>query len=143
MLVLPRSTYDGIIEHARDGEPNEVCGVLGGTHGETESEAVRALRAENVAANPRTAYEIGPEEQLDLMRAVEDDGDEVVGFYHSHPDGPPEPSATDEAQATWAGYTYLIVSLDGTYPYVGAWRWTGDGFEREAVAVQASASTPT
>ena len=135
MLALSRAVYDAVIDHARAGAPEEVCGVLGGDHGDAESDADRALRATNVADYPRTAYELDPAEQLDLMRTVEDAGSDVVGFYHSHPAGPPTPSETDREQATWAGYTYLIVALDGEFPYVGAWRWTGSDFEREAVAV--------
>jgi len=135
MLTLSRAVYDAVIDHARTGAPEEVCGVLGGDHGDGESEVDRALRATNVADSPRTAYELDPAEQLDLMRTVEDAGREVVGFYHSHPAGPPTPSETDREQATWVGYVYVIVSLDGEYPYVGAWRWTGAAFEREAVAV--------
>ena len=37
--------------------------------------------------------------------------------------------------ATWAGYSYVIVSLDGSTPEIGSWRWTGEGFERERVEV--------
>ena len=96
----------------------------------------RYRRAENVATNPRTAYELDPEEQLAHMQAIEDAGREVVGFAHSHPAGPPRPSATDERQATWPGYHYLIVSLDGTEPYVGCWRWTGAAFAAEPLGIR-------
>ncbi|ERG95443.1 Mov34/MPN/PAD-1 family protein [Haloquadratum walsbyi] len=37
-------------------------------------------------------------------------GREVVGSYHSHPDGPLTPSETDTARAMWSGYSYLILS---------------------------------
>jgi proteasome lid subunit RPN8/RPN11 len=78
------------------------------------------------------------------MRTIEDGGEDVVGFYHSHPSGPPRPSQTDTARATWEGYSYVIVSLDGQQPYVGSWRWTGDHFEQEVVAIgHASAAKPT
>jgi proteasome lid subunit RPN8/RPN11 len=35
---------------------------------------------------------------------------EVVGFYHSHPHSPPEPSATDVTEASYPDHLYLIVS---------------------------------
>lgn len=136
MLVLSRTAYDGIVDHALAGAPEEVCGVLGGDHGSEESRADRGRRAENAAAHPRTAYAIDPEEQLALMEGVEDAGREVVGFYHSHPAGPPEPSETDVARATWPGYSYVVVVLDGTHPYVGSWRWTGEEFRQEIVRVR-------
>lgn len=143
MLRLTRSVYDHVVDHARTGAPEEVVGVLGGDYGDERSRADRALGGENVAAEPETTYELAPEEQLALMNDLEDGGREVVGFYHSHPAGPPGPSRTDERRATWEGYTYVIVSLDGKHPYVGAWRWTGEGFQREVLAVHTSAETAT
>jgi proteasome lid subunit RPN8/RPN11 len=156
-LVLDRAVRDAIVEHARDGAPEEVCGALGGVHDaggtddidETDrseriddrpdvprsSHARSATRVPNVASAPRTRYELDPSEQFRAMEAIEDAGDDVVGFYHSHPRGPPAPSVTDEALATWAGYSYVIVSLGGPEPELGSWRWTGETFEREAVEV--------
>jgi proteasome lid subunit RPN8/RPN11 len=70
------------------------------------------------------------------MDAIEDRGDDVVGFYHSHPAGPPGPSNTDAAQATWPDHSYVIVSFEGDVASVGSWRWTGEEFSEETVAVE-------
>ncbi|MFB6125870.1 MAG: desampylase [Halolamina sp.] len=135
MLTFTRATYDAVVEHAREGGDEEVCGVLAGSHGEEASRAVTAHRAPNVAETPRTRYAMAPEEQLRILDAVEDAGREVVGFYHSHPTGPPTPSETDVARATWPGVSYVICALDG-HPFVGGWRWReAEGFERETVAL--------
>jgi len=140
MLRLDPAVRDDLFAHAREGAPDEVCGVLagthgdGGAHGDDASTAVASARATNAAAHPRTRYELDPAEQLALMRDLEAGGDEVVGFYHSHPRGPPAPSAVDAREATWEGYSYVIVSLDGE-PVVRSWRWTGERFEREEVRV--------
>ncbi len=133
MLRLAREIYDGVIDHAR-GKETEVCGVLGGDHGDP-STATTIRRAENVAADPRSEYRIDPGEQLALMESIEEEGRDVVGFYHSHPDGPAGTSATDAARAAWTGYSYVIVVLDGRYPFVGSWRWTGTAFKPEAVVL--------
>jgi proteasome lid subunit RPN8/RPN11 len=136
MIEFEREAYDSIVEHAREGVPYEVCGVLGGEHGEDRSRVGTALRAENAAADPETRYYIDPEEQLALIDEVEADGDDVVGFYHSHPAGPTGPSETDADRATWPGHSYVIVALDGE-PFVGAWRWNGEAerFEVETVSL--------
>jgi proteasome lid subunit RPN8/RPN11 len=39
-------------------------------------------------------------------------GLEVVGFYHSHPDHPARPSATDLAEAHWFGCSYVITRVE-------------------------------
>ncbi|WP_255198771.1 desampylase [Halorarius litoreus] len=114
-----------LLDHAREGAPEEVCGVLGGRRNPDVVTGIR--RVPNVAASPEMRYELDPAAQLSAMEAIEDSGDEVVGFYHSHPRGPPGPSETDARLATWSGYRYCIVSLPDES--VGAWRWTGEAFE--------------
>jgi proteasome lid subunit RPN8/RPN11 len=136
MLRIDRDVYDAIVDHARAGRPEEVCGILGGRHGEDASHASAVERTENVAANPRTEYEIDPEAQFTAMEAIEDRGADVVGFYHSHPAGPPRPSDTDAARATWPDHSYVIVSFESDDVSVGSWRWTGAQFEGEELAVE-------
>jgi proteasome lid subunit RPN8/RPN11 len=132
MLAVPDPVRAAVVAHAREGAPEEVVGVLAGTHGEERSTVERSLRAANAADAPRTRYEIAPTEELELLERVDDAGLDVVGFYHSHPRGPLEPSAVDARRAAWPGYSYLVVSLaDG--PEVGSWRWTGERFRKEPV----------
>lgn len=135
MIELPRAVYDGLVDHAVEGAPEEVCGVLGGAFDDDTSVVQSYRRAENAADTPRTEYAIDPTEQLELIEAIEADGQAVAGFYHSHPAGPPHPSETDAARATWPGLSYVIVALDGQHPYVGSWRWDGEAerFEPEVV----------
>lgn len=131
-LVLPGRVESEVVSHAREGAPEEVVGVLAGDRGD-RSVVQRAVRAENAAATPETRYEIAPAAELELLERIDEAGLDVVGFYHSHPAGPAEPSPTDERLAAWVGYSYVVVSLAGGEPDLGSWRWTGDAFEREAV----------
>jgi proteasome lid subunit RPN8/RPN11 len=132
MISLSREVYDTLVSHARRGRPEEVCGILVGESGDPAFVTDTVL-TENVAAESRTRYAIDPEEQLAVMEQIEAEGADVAGFYHSHPAGPDSPSETDAAEATWDGYPYVVVSLHGSYPYVGSWRWTGERFDPEAV----------
>ena len=132
MIELPRTIYDDLIDHALDGAPEEVCGVLAGDLDTDTSVVEVAHRARNAADHRRTEYELDPAEALSLFDRIEESGREIVGFYHSHPSGPPAPSPTDEARATWPDRSYVIVDLTST-PFVGSWRWRGDRFEPETV----------
>lgn len=138
MIELSRDTYDAVVNHARDGVPEEVCGVLGGDYGSDATRVVSAHPAENAAETPETEYYIDPKEQLELLETIEGLGEDVVSFYHSHPAGPPCPSDTDTARATWPGLSYLIVVLNGRSPYVGSWRWDADAdeFRQEVVRLR-------
>jgi len=136
MIDFMRDTCDEIVAAGEEGAPQEVCGILAGEYGEQRSAVAETYPTENAADTPETRYAIDPEEQLSVIEKIEAAGSDVVGFYHSHPAGPPQPSQTDIARATWPGYSYVICALDGP-PDVGSWRWQGEeaGFERETVRV--------
>jgi proteasome lid subunit RPN8/RPN11 len=134
MLELTRDVYDAVVDAGVDGAPEEVCGVLSGTHGEASSRAEAAHPVANVADRPTVRYALDPAAMLSIIESVEDDGRDVVGFYHTHPAGPPRPSETDVSQATWRGYSYVICALDG-HPFVGSWRWRGEAFDAETVRI--------
>ncbi len=135
-IVLPTAIADAVREHALAGTPEEIVGVLAGAHGHDESMVTRSYRAKNAAGRPRTRYEIDPGTELELLDRIDRAGLEPVGFYHSHPEGPLEPSETDATLAAWPNYSYVIVSLASDSPEIGSWRWRSDRFERETVRVE-------
>lgn len=135
-LRIPRALLDDVHAHARDGAPQEVCGLLAGRRVGDDHEVVRAYRIRNVHPRPVGEYQLDPQEQLRVTLEVEDDlGLEVVGFYHSHPAGPARFSATDAARASWPGLSYLIVHLRPAEGHLSA-RWNAEKnrFEPEDVA---------
>jgi proteasome lid subunit RPN8/RPN11 len=135
-IALSRAAYDAVVDHALAAHPAEACGLLAGARGPAAT--VRAARrAENAAAEPETAYRIDPAALAAAVEAIEAAGDEVVGFYHSHPRGPPAPSDRDRAEAAWADHSYLLVALGGEHPVVSSWRHRApDRFEPERVRVE-------
>ena len=122
MIAFSRAGFDAVVDHALEAAPYEACGVLGGSFGRTSSRIEQVEPAANAAASPEVEYALDPGEQFELMEAIREGGREVVGFYHSHPVGPPGPSQADARRATWPDYSYVIAVLDG-HPFVGSWRW--------------------
>ena len=137
MIRFPAAVRDELLDHARAGAPIEVCGVLAGRFDEAESRVEVAYPASNAAAKRRTRYRIDDEELLALLERIEGEGQETVGFYHSHPNGPPAPSEIDRERATWDGRSYVIVSL-GSEPTIRSWRWRREegAFQRESVLIE-------
>ena len=86
---------------------------------ETGPHILEAVVASNGASEPTTRYEISPVDyfaQIKRCRRISEAQSEhfaVVGAYHSHPRGGPEPSDTDTAQA-FRDFVFLIVGLGGT-----------------------------
>ena len=63
-----------------------------------------------VPAISEDRYLIPPVEFVRVQRDADARGLDIVGFYHSHPDHPAQPSAFDQAHA-WPGYAYLITAI--------------------------------
>ncbi len=118
-LEISRSVAEGILAEASRSSAHEVCGLLFGTNTRID----RFQACTNVAADPRREFEIDPAQLIAAYRAVRESGEAIVGCFHSHPFGSPEPSATDAAYAAPNGWIWLIAG-DGE---IGVWRATAGG----------------
>jgi proteasome lid subunit RPN8/RPN11 len=107
-VIIARGALDEIVAHARDMQPLECCGILIGRG----DRITRAVAAQNLEASP-TCYLIDPRDHIRARRQAREAGDEILGFYHSHPASPPVPSARDISEASYADCVWLIVGLSG------------------------------
>jgi proteasome lid subunit RPN8/RPN11 len=134
VLKLNPSLQHQLNGWARAGYPREACGLLLGHAADgvvRVEEIVPARNANTERANDR--YEIDPEDFLRADAHCRERRLEIVGVWHTHPDHPARPSATDLEQA-WDGWSYLIVSVDGAgASEMRSWRLDGSGFIEEAV----------
>ncbi len=90
--------------------PFEACGVMIGRAGRRTVTVEDVFHARNLnTARARDRFLLDPEDHLAADRVARRRGLDVVGFWHSHPDHPARPSATDLEQA-WEDHSYLIVS---------------------------------
>jgi proteasome lid subunit RPN8/RPN11 len=140
-LVFPEALRQELIEHAQEGNPDEVCGMLAGRDGRVErvfrvrntadevtaDSGVFRDRATGIAAPGRRAvhYYMDPRDQLRVYNAIDELGLDLIGYYHSHTHSEARPSPTDIRLATDLASVYVLVSLsDHTHPPVRAWRIT-------------------
>lgn len=129
-LALTTAHLQAMFSHAQACLPNEACGLLAARDG-------RVLRVYPVAnATPSPfAYTMAPVEQVRVMSEIEAQGWEIAGIFHSHPSGPPTPSAADVRQAYYPESAYLILAPDES----GEWKARAfeivDGAVREVALV--------
>ena len=114
LRLLPAVGHE-IVEHARAGYPNEVCGLIAGRQGM----GLVVFRGQNVAPAPRVSFELDAQTLLRQME-FEEQGLELVAIYHSHPAGPEEPSPTDVVCAFYPEAAAIICSLAGADPRLRA-----------------------
>jgi proteasome lid subunit RPN8/RPN11 len=114
MLKLSRQAYEALRRHGEETYPNECCGILLGS---LEDDGTRVVTSTARAGNTRTdsahnRYNIDPKELVRIQREGRDRGEDIIGFYHSHPDHPAQWSKTDLAEAHWFGCSYVITSVE-------------------------------
>jgi proteasome lid subunit RPN8/RPN11 len=90
--------------------PLEGCGLIEGVDAEDGWHVLAVHEAANVAQDPSRHFLIDPQVQFNLLRALRGSGRRIIGCFHSHPDGVPEPSATDRASAYEFDFLYLIAA---------------------------------
>lgn len=132
MLIINKNDYKKIIEEAKKGKPNEVCGILAGKN----YEVFKVYKMKNISDNPRFCYFMSPEEQLKVFKEIRGLGFELVGIYHSHPESDPYPSKRDVELAFYPEAVYIIISLkDEVNPVVKGFRIVEEKIVEEEIKV--------
>lgn len=113
-VELTTEGEERVRNHGSSSYPEEACGMLIGPS-PTAAEKVRRISQVRSARNRRAEdrehrFLIPAEELREAERSIAGTGLEVVGFYHSHPDHPPEPSPFDRDHA-WPWYAYLVLRV--------------------------------
>ena len=98
MLKIKKTDLQVLFDHCLAGYPDEACGMLGGKNGMVE----KVYCMTNAKPGP-DYYEMDPEEQFRVMKHIRDSGLEMIGLFHSHPQGQAYPSTVDVNQAYWPG----------------------------------------
>jgi proteasome lid subunit RPN8/RPN11 len=133
-ITLAAAALDTIRAHGASTYPDECCGALIGSSTDTVTEVVEARPLDNVTAEgPRRRFLVSAADYRAAERHAATAGAELVGFYHSHPDHPAEPSQYDLDHA-WPNFSYVIVAVSGGTPRaLRSWRLRADrsGFEEE------------
>ena len=114
MIRLSQSAYASLRQHGEETYPHECCGVLlGHFDGDGSKTVSRVARCGNTREDsPHNRYHIDPRDLIRIQREGRERDEEIVGFYHSHPDHPAQWSPTDLAEAHWFGCSYVITSVE-------------------------------
>lgn len=122
MLTIAPDAHASMMAAAAAAHPLEACGLLFGHGSRIESAQTTA----NIAADPASHFEIDPTALIAAHRAMRDGaGPQIVGYFHSHPNGLARPSATDVESAAHDGRVWIIIASDATT----CWRDAPGGFE--------------
>lgn len=113
-LKIQKALFEQLRQHGEETYPHECCGVLVGEFDEADHRTVRSVvKCGNTRTDsPENRYHISPTELVRVQREAALAGQDIVGFYHSHPDCAALASSTDLAEAHWTGCSYVITSIE-------------------------------
>lgn len=143
-IILNQNVQQIINQHAQEAFPNECCGFLYGQDKDTRTLTL-AKRVDNAKeGDQRRRFEISP---LDYMKAEQyalNNGLNLLGIYHSHPNHPAIASKHDLAKAM-PFFSYVIVSVvEGNIADTKSWKLkeTIREFEEEKVVFENNQPLP-
>lgn len=111
MLCLQKAQLNELVEHSKDGSPNEVCGILAGKILKKDARQVEKIYKMLNTDKSAQSFFMDPKEQLDAMKDIRNLGLEMLGIYHSHPETEAYPSKHDVELAYYPDASYIIVSI--------------------------------
>lgn len=119
--TIGSETWSRVVRHTIEIYPKEACGILL-SHSEKARHIKEVYPTKNVHSEDQaTRYLVDPLEFIDVDKWAEEQGLDICGFYHSHPDHPSAPSEYDGKMA-WEGYLYIILSIKaGKFNDARAW----------------------
>jgi len=123
MIEIGDDTLAVIRAHAEQTYPRECCGALLGNDSGGEKVVTRLAPAQNQRDDEaaRRRFLMSSDDYRAIEAEARTAGVDILGFYHSHPDHPAEPSEHDRENALpW--YSYIIVSVEnGRSARVSSW----------------------
>lgn len=112
-VTLTKKHLNELETHACGTYPEEACALLVGTITvDMDYHISEVILSPNVAENKNQFFEIDPAVRIRLERHLRDKEHQVIGVYHSHPDGEAKPSETDARMIIEPDLVWIISSVD-------------------------------
>lgn len=110
MIKLQKSFFVDIEKAARDGLPEEICGLLGGVI-EGDVKIVKEIYFLENIDHSNEHFTMAPRDQFAAVKDMRAKGFVPLGNFHSHPESPSRPSEEDKRLAFDKCASYMIMSL--------------------------------
>jgi len=116
MLTISKTHSNAIAAHSVACFPDECCGALFGKIENTIKIVTELKTITNHSdEDKRRRFKISDDDYKQLEAYATAHNVQLLGFYHSHPNHPAQPSETDLKYA-WPFFSYLIQSVYDAVP---------------------------
>ena len=110
-IVLKKSDFEKMYEHALKDRPDEACGLIAGIDREDGVREIKKVYLLENIDHTNEHFIISPKDQLTSIKDMRANGLTPLGNWHSHPESPSRPSEEDKRLANDSKASYLILSL--------------------------------
>jgi proteasome lid subunit RPN8/RPN11 len=119
MIQIEKPAWDTMVSHAEKTFPKECCGVMLGSSGVVKE----AVPLPNAYTGPQEDFFVMDPHDLNRVDAqARNNGLEIVGIFHSHPDCDAYFSRRDlENSCSWFSYVVLSVK-SGRFDHANSYR---------------------
>ncbi len=115
-LILTKEHLQAMIAHVDSLAPLEACGLLAGKNSRVE----KILPVTNQARS-EVRYAMDPLEQLHAFEWIDSHELDLLGIFHSHPQGPETVSPTDIAEARYPVVYVVLSRAENSWHARGFW----------------------
>ncbi|MGH8475584.1 MAG: M67 family metallopeptidase [Methylococcales bacterium] len=107
-VLFPRPLVNQLLHQAQISPQREICGLIGARH----EIPVSIYPVKNIADLPALRFRMDPAEQIQAIRQIRENHEDLFAIYHSHPSAPAEPSLSDLEQVGYPDLLQIIISLN-------------------------------
>jgi proteasome lid subunit RPN8/RPN11 len=134
MIIVEPKAKQVMIEDAQSAYPNECCGFFYGAEQDDDRTITHVVVVENgKEGDKRKRFEITPQDYMRAEQFALENGLQLLGVYHSHPDHPAVPSEHDRVAAQ-PYFSYIIISvLNRIAADLRSWRLNEEFFFDEEI----------
>ena len=129
-ITIAQDSYDEIIDHCCSELPNEACGIVSGVNNTVIT--VWKLKNESKSEN---RYFVSKEKVQQIFNNIFNNGENVLGIYHSHPKTSPIPSKFDLMNHPYQDVKMLIVSLKKKKPVIKSYEIVNQSYYESTLIV--------
>ncbi|MBI3292326.1 MAG: M67 family metallopeptidase [Elusimicrobia bacterium] len=123
-VEFPAAVWEELRRVTVAAYPYEGCGLLAGTFRPRKRVAklYPLTNARKERGGGQFEFEFDAREVYRTTQTAEQEGLDIVGVYHSHPDHPARPSATDASQPMLARWSNVIAAVhQGRFVEARSW----------------------
>lgn len=110
MIYIKQKALNDVIDYMKGFISREACGLFISTNQRNSIDSF--IPIPNVSENPHFEFRLSPQEYIKELHRIENEGHELLGIIHSHPNSSAYPSSLDINNWHYPNLSYWIYSIE-------------------------------